>query len=90
MGQSNTPLGRLLKGSGVAVPVDELTSTPTTPIIEPVAPLQFDNEERAKRIEDSLGFASFGPERIRQILLQLKGLNFLADGGIVNLLLRKR
>jgi len=90
MGQSNTPLGSLIRGSGVAVPViSQLTDTQTTPIIQPVAPLQFDNEERAKRIEGSLGLAAFGPERIREILMQLKGLNFLADGGIVNLLFKK-
>ena len=79
MGQSNTPLGSLIKASGVA-----------TPVIQPVAPLQFNNPERAERIESSLGRAAFGPDRIRQILEELKAINYLANGGIVNLLLRKR
>jgi len=86
MGQTNTLLGNIVKASGVATPViSQLTDTQTqtTPIIQPVAPLQFDNEERAKRVEGSLGRAAFGPERIREILMQLKGLNFLADGGRV-------
>jgi hypothetical protein len=72
MGQTNTLLGNIVKASGVA-----------TPVVQPVASLQFDNEERAKRVEGSLGRAAFGPERIREILMQLKGLNFLADGGRV-------
>jgi hypothetical protein len=72
MGQTNTVLGNIVKASGVA-----------TPVVQPVASLQFDNEERAKRVEGSLGRAAFGPERIREILMQLKGLNFLADGGRV-------
>ena len=54
------------------------TAAPTTP-----APLQFDNPERAGRIEASLGRAAFGPERIREILMQLKESNFLANGGRV-------
>ncbi len=82
IGQSNTPLGNLIKGSGVAYPQQQ-TQT--------YAPfLQFDNPERAERIESSLGRAAFGPERIRQILEELKAINYLADGGIVSLLLRKR
>jgi hypothetical protein len=72
MGQTNTLLGNIVKASGVA-----------TPVVQPVASLQFDNEERAKRIQDSLGRAAFGPERIKEILMQLKGLSFLADGGRV-------
>ena len=72
MGQTNTLLGNIVKASGVA-----------TPVVQPVASLQFDNEERAKRIQDSLGRAAFGPERIKEILMQLKGLSFLANGGRV-------
>ena len=72
MSQTNTLLGNIVKASGVA-----------TPVIQPVAPLQFDNPERAGRIEASLGRAAFGPERIREILMQLKGLSFLANGGRV-------
>jgi hypothetical protein len=39
------------------------------------------NPERAERIEASLTRAAFGPERIREILMQLKELclNYLAD-----------
>jgi len=72
MGQTNTLLGNIVKASGVA-----------TPVVQPVAPLQFNNPERAERIESSLGRAAFGPDRIREILMQLKGLSFLADGGRV-------
>ena len=79
MGQTNTLLGNIVKASGVA-----------TPVVQPVAPLQFNNPERAERIESSLGRAAFGPDRIRQILEELKAINYLANGGIVNLLLRKR
>ena len=81
LAETNTPIGKLLKGSGVAYPQQQ-TQT--------IAPLQFDNPERAERIESSLGRAAFGPERIRQILEELKAMNYLANGGIVSLLLRKK
>jgi hypothetical protein len=82
IGQSNTPLGNLLKGSGVAYPQQQTqTYAPLVQLQQSLPPLQFDNPERAERIESSLGRAAFGPERIREILMQLKGLNFLADGG---------
>ena len=55
-------------------------TTPTTPATP--APLQFDNPERAGRIEASLGRAAFGPDRIREILEELKAMNYLAGGGI--------
>jgi hypothetical protein len=84
IGQSNTPLGNLLKGSGVAYPQQQTqTYAPLVQLQQSLPPLQFDNPERAERIESSLGRAAFGPERIREILMQLKGLNFLADGGRV-------
>jgi len=91
LGQSNTPLGNLLKGSGVAYPQQQTqTYAPLVQLQQPLPPLQFDNPERAERIESSLGRAAFGPERIRQILEELKAMNYLANGGIVSLLLRKK
>jgi hypothetical protein len=84
IGQSNTPLGNLLKGSGVAYPQQQTqTYAPLVQLQQPLPPLQFDNPERAERIESSLGRAAFGPERIREILMQLKEANFLANGGRV-------
>jgi hypothetical protein len=59
------------------------TAAPTTPATP--APLQFDNPERAGRIEASLGRAAFGPDRIREILMQLKESNFLAEGGMAKI-----
>jgi hypothetical protein len=50
----------------------------------------FDNPERAERIEASLIRAAFGPERIREILEQLKAINYLADGGLATLFSMKR
>jgi hypothetical protein len=84
IGQSNTPLGNLLKGSGVAYPQQQTqTYAPLVQLQQSLPPLQFDNPERAERIESSLGRAAFGPERIREILMQLKEANFLANGGMV-------
>jgi hypothetical protein len=84
IGQSNTPLENLLKGSGVAYPQQQTqTYAPLVQLQQPLPPLQFDNPERAERIESSLGRAAFGPERIREILMQLKEANFLANGGRV-------
>jgi hypothetical protein len=84
IGQSNTPLGNLLKGSGVAYPQQQTqTYAPLVQLQQSLPPLQFDNPERAERIESSLGRAAFGPERIREILMQLKEANFLANGGRV-------
>jgi hypothetical protein len=84
IGQSNTPLGNLLKGSGVAYPQQQTqTYAPLVQLQQSLPPLQFDNPERAGRIESSLGRAAFGPERIREILMQLKEANFLANGGRV-------
>jgi hypothetical protein len=86
IGQSNTPLGNLLKGSGVAYPQQQTqTYAPLVQLQQSLPPLQFDNPERAERIESSLGRAAFGPERIREILMQLKGLSFLANGGRVGM-----
>ena len=87
--------GQLLKGYGImpsTVASGLLGGTEQiNPLVQqPLPPLQFDNPERAERIESSLGRAAFGPERIRQILEELKAINYLADGGIVSLLLRKR
>jgi hypothetical protein len=91
LGQSNTPLGNLLKGSGVAYPQQQTqTYAPLVQLQQSLPPLQFDNPERAERIESSLGRAAFGPDRIRQILEELKAMNYLANGGIVSLLLRKK
>jgi hypothetical protein len=74
----------LLKGSGVAYPQQQTqTYAPLVQLQQPLPPLQFDNPERAERIESSLGRAAFGPERIREILMQLKEANFLANGGRV-------
>jgi hypothetical protein len=84
IGQSNTPLGNLLKGSGVAYPQQQTqTYAPLVQLQQSLPPLQFDNPERAGIIESSLGRAAFGPERIREILMQLKEANFLANGGRV-------
>jgi hypothetical protein len=84
LGQSNTPLGNLLKGSGVAYPQQQTqTYAPLVQLQQPLPPLQFDNPERAERIEASLGRAAFGPDRIREILMQLKEANYLANGGRV-------
>ena len=91
LAETNTPIGKLLKGSGVAYPQQQTqTYAPLVQLQQPLPPLQFDNPERAERIESSLGRAAFGPERIRQILEELKAMNYLANGGIVSLLLRKK
>jgi hypothetical protein len=84
LAETNTPIGKLLKGSGVAYPQQQTqTYAPLVQLQQPLPPLQFDNPERAERIESSLGRAAFGPERIREILMQLKEANFLANGGRV-------
>jgi hypothetical protein len=84
IGQSNTPLGNLLKGSGSSISSTTNTNICSfSSITTTLPPLQFDNPERAERIESSLGRAAFGPERIREILMQLKEANFLANGGRV-------
>jgi hypothetical protein len=80
--------GQLLKGYGImpsTVASGLLGGTEQiNPLVQqPLPPLQFDNPERAERIESSLGRAAFGPERIREILMQLKEANFLANGGRV-------
>ena len=86
IGQSNTPLGNLIKGSGVAYPQQQTqTYAPLVQLQQPLPPLQFDNPERAGRIEASLGRAAFGPDRIREILMQLKESNFLAEGGMAKI-----
>jgi hypothetical protein len=83
--------GRLVN-SITGVPLNIETTPTSLPLSGETTPtsLQFDNPERAERIEASLIRAAFGPERIRQILEELKAINYLADGGIVSLLLRKR
>ena len=84
LAETNTPIGKLLKGSGVAYPQQQTqTYAPLVQLQQSLPPLQFDNPERAERIESSLGRAAFGPERIREILMQLKEANFLANGGRV-------
>jgi hypothetical protein len=84
LAETNTPIGKLLKGSGVAYPQQQTqTYAPLVQLQQPLPPLQFDNPERAERIEASLGRAAFGPDRIREILMQLKEANFLANGGRV-------
>jgi hypothetical protein len=83
--------GRLVN-SITGVPLNIETTPTSLPLSGETTPtsLQFDNPERAERIEASLGRAAFGPERIRQILEELKAMNYLANGGIVSLLLRKK
>ena len=89
IGMSNpSGFGQLLKGYGITpstVASGLLGGTEQiNPLIQqPLPPLQFDNPERAERIEASLGRAAFGPDRIREILMQLKEANFLANGGRV-------
>ena len=76
-GQIKNMIARVAEAKGMTPAVP---TTPTTP-----APLQFDNPERAGRIEASLGRAAFGPDRIREILMQLKESNFLAEGGMAKI-----
>jgi hypothetical protein len=67
------------------VPLNIETTPTSLPLSGETTPtsLQFDNPERAERIEASLTRAAFGPERIREILMQLKEANYLANGGRV-------
>jgi hypothetical protein len=76
--------GRLVN-SITGVPLNIETTPTSLPLSGETTPtsLQFDNPERAERIEASLTRAAFGPERIREILMQLKEANYLANGGRV-------